>query len=182
MVLLALALLAAQEKPIVVRFAMQHDTGAKDGRGARKLKPDEEQSLAKEFRKVAACKEVAVKDGRFSLTLHPGKPLKLTELKAAGKQAPVEEGFNQIIFNTLLLEGRVILHLNVDQNRDKVKDALKGGKVEAVEEAPDGWTCTIQAPGVDPLTLVKRVCQKCGIEYRVFDILKDVTWLPQEAR
>ncbi len=182
MILLALALLAAQEKPLVIRFGMQHDTGAKDGRGARKLKPEEEQALAQEFRAIPACKELAVKDGLFSLTLRPGTSLKVTELKTAGKKAPVEEGFNQIVFNTLRLEGKVALHLNVEKNRDHVKAALQGGKVEAVEETPDGWICTIQAPGVDPLTLVKRVCQKCGIEYRVFDILKDITWLPQEAR
>jgi len=177
MVLLALALLAAQEKaPPVLKFAMQHDTGAKDGRGARKLKPDEEQALAKEFRALPAFKEVAVKDGLFTLPPAPGAFLKLSELRGAGKKAPVEEGFNQIVLNTLKLEGRVTLHLQVEKNREKVRPALKNGRVEAVEEAPDGWTCTIKAPGADLPSLVKAVCQACGVEYRLFDVLKDVTW------
>jgi hypothetical protein len=176
MVLLALALLAAQEKPPALKFAMQHDTGAKDGRGARKLKPDEEQALAREFRALPAFKEVAVKDGQFTLTPAPGSSLRLSELRGAGKKAPVAEGFHQIVLNTLRLEGKVTLHLQVEKNREKVRAALKGGRVEAVEEAPDGWTCTIKAPGVDIPGLIKAVCQACGLEYRLFDVLKDVTW------
>ena len=164
-VLLALVLLT-QDKPLPLKFMMQHDTGAKDGRGARKLTADEEQALAKEFRAMPGMKEVAVKDGHFTLT--PGTSIKLSELRAAGKKAPVAEGFNQIVLNTLKLEGKVTVALEVAKNRDKIKDALKA------EEGPDGWT--FKATGVDVPSLVKQVCAKCGVEYRLFDVLKDITW------
>lgn len=165
-----------QEKPAVLKFLMQHDTGAKDGKGARKLTADEQQALLKEFKGLAACKEAVAKDGLFTLTLAPGMSLKLSELRAAGKKAPVAEGFNQILLNTLKLEGRVTLALAVEKNRDKVKAVLKGGAVEAVEESLDGWTCTIKGPGIDAPGLVKRVCAGCGLDYRLFEILKDITW------
>jgi hypothetical protein len=163
--LLALAL-SSQDRPLPIKFMMQHDTGAKDGLGARKLTPAEEQALAKEFRAMPSMKDVAVKDGVFTLT--PGGPVKLSDLRAAGKRAPVQEGFNQIVLNTLKLEGKVTVALDVAKNRDKLKDILKA------EEGPDGWT--FKATGVDVPTLVKQVCAKCGVEYRLFDVLKDITW------
>lgn len=166
MLLLALLLQATQEQAKPLKFMMQHDTGAKDGRGARKLMPDEEQALAKEFRAMPGMKEVVVKDGVFTLT--PGGPVKLSELRAAGKRAPVQEGFNQIVLNTLKLEGRVTLALDVSKNRDKLKDILKA------EEGPDGWT--FKASGADLPSVVKNVCAKCGVDYKLFEVLKDVTW------
>jgi hypothetical protein len=165
MVLLAL-LLVVQDAPKPLKFMMQHDTGAKDGRGARKLTADEEQALAKEFRAMPGMKDVAVKDGVFTLT--PGTSVRLSELRAAGKKAPVQEGFNQILLNTLKLEGQVTLALEVAKNRDKIKDALKA------EEGPEGWT--FNAKGSDIPTLVKRVCAACGVDYKLFQVLKDVTW------
>ena len=164
--LLALLLLP-QDKPLPIKFMMQHDTGAKDGRGARKLTPDEEQALAKEFRAMPGMKDVAVKDGIFTLT--PGTSVKLSELRAAGKKAPVQEGFHQILLNTLKLDGKVTLALEVAKNRDKLKDILKA------EEGPDGWT--FKGTGGDIPSVVKSVCAKCGVEYKLFEVLKDVTWV-----
>lgn len=157
---------AAQGRPL--RFAMQHDTGAKDGRGARKLSPDEELALAREFRSMPAVGDVAVKNGIFALTLKPASSVKLSELRAAGKRVPVQEGFHQIVLNTLKLEGKVTLALELARNREKLKDILKA------EEGPGGWT--FQGTGVDLPSLVKSVCAKCGVEYRLFEVLKDVTW------
>lgn len=174
--LLALLVLAPQEKDARLRFLMQHDTGAKDGVGARKLKPEEERALEKEFKALPAVKDAVLKDSVATLTLKPDSSVKLSELRGAGKKAPVEEGFNQIVFNSLKLEGSVTLHLNVAQNREKVKDALKGGKVTDVTETADGWRCLIKAPGADVLALIKAVAAKCGVEYKVFEILKDITW------
>ncbi|HEX7900086.1 MAG TPA: hypothetical protein VF950_20125 [Planctomycetota bacterium] len=155
-----------QDRPLPIKFLMQHDTGAKDGRGARKLTPDEEQALAKEFRAMPGMKDVAVKDGVFTLT--PGTSIKLSELRAAGKKAPVQEGFHQIVLNTLKLEGQVTVALEVAKNRDKLKDILKA------EEGPGGWT--FKASGQDVPTLVKTVCAKCGVDYKLFEVLKDITW------
>jgi hypothetical protein len=164
--LLLALVLSTQDKPLPIKFMMQHDTGAKDGLGARKLTPAEEQALAKEFRAMPSMKEVAVKDGIFTLT--PGGPVKLSELRAAGKRAPVQEGFNQIVLNTLKLEGRITVALEVAKNKEKIKDALKA------EEGPDGWT--FKASGQDVPTLVKTICAKCGVEYKLFEVLKDITW------
>jgi hypothetical protein len=165
-VLLLAFLLLAQDAPKPLKFAMQHDTGAKDGRGARKLTPDEEQALAKEFRAMPGMKDVAVKDGVFTLT--PGTSIKLSELRAAGKKAPVREGFNQILLNTLKLEGKVTLALDVAKNRDKLKDLLKA------EEGPDGFT--FKGTGADLPSVIKSVCARCGVDYKLFEVLKDVTW------
>ena len=165
--LLALLPLLQDTTPKPLKFMMQHDTGAKDGRGARKLTPDEEQALAKEFRAMPGMKEVAVKDGVFTLT--PGASVKLSELRAAGKKAPVQEGFHQILLNTLKLEGRITLALEVAKNRDKLKDILKA------EEGPDGWT--FKGTGSDIPSVVKSICAKCGVDYKLFEVLKDVTWV-----
>jgi len=174
--LLVLALMTPQEKDAKLRFLMQHDTGAKDGVGARKLKPEEERALEKEFAGLAAVQSAVLKDSVATLTLKPGASVKLSELRGAGKKAAVDEGFNQIVFNSLKLEGSVTLHLNVEKNRDRVAKALKGGKITDVDETPDGWRCLIKAPGADVLSLIKVVAAKCEMEYRVFEILKDITW------
>ena len=169
-------LLLVQEKETKIRFGLQHDTGAKDGIGARKLNPEEERAFEKELRVLPACKEAVVKGSAATVTLNPGSTLKFTEIKAAGKRVPTPDGgFNQVIFNTLKLEGRVTLTLNVEKNREKVKDALKAAGAAEVTEEGDGWTCVFKTPE-DTIGLVKTISAKCGIEYRIFEILKDITW------
>jgi len=173
----ALIVVGIQEKDTKIRFALQHDTGAKDGVGARKLNAEEERGFEKELRALPAVKEVFVKSSVATVTLQPGSTLKFTEIKAAGKRVPTPQGgFNQVVFNSLKLEGRVTLTLQVEKNREKVKDALKTGPVREVSETADGWECRIAAPGADVIGLVKNVCAKCGVEYRIFDILKDIAW------
>jgi hypothetical protein len=172
----AVLLLGAQEKETRIRFALQHDTGAKDGIGARKLNPEEDRAFEKELRALPAVKEATVKASAATVVLNPGATLKFTEIKAAGKKVPTPDGgFNQVVFNTLKLEGRVTLALQVEKNREKVKDAIKGAGAVEVAEGADGWDCVFKTPE-DTIGLVKAICAKCGLEYRIFEILKDITW------
>ena len=84
-------------------------------------------------------------------------------------------GFNQVVFNTLKLEGRVTLTLQIEKNRDKVKDALKAAGAAEVTEREGTWECLFKTPE-DTIGLIKGICAKCGLEYRIFEILKDITW------
>ncbi len=174
--LLALLVLVSQEKETKIRFALQHDTGAKDGVGARKLNAEEERAFEKELRALAAVKEATVKASVATVVLNPGAALRFTEIKAAGKRVPTPDGgFNQVVFNALKLEGRVTLTLQVEKNRERVKEALKGAGAAEVTEGPDGWTCLFRTPK-DTIALVKAICAKCGLEYRIFEVLKDIAW------
>jgi hypothetical protein len=157
---------------------MQHDTGAKDGRGARKLESAEEQALLKEFRALPGVKDASAKEGAFSLILAEGATLKLSELRAATKRVPVAEGFNQILLNTLRLEGKTALWLEPGRGRERLKDALKAARAAEASEEPDGsWACRFPASGPDLVALVKTVCARCGADYRLFEVLRDAAWI-----
>jgi hypothetical protein len=172
----AALLLVAQEKETKIRFALQHDTGAKDGIGARKLNPEEDRAFEKELKALAAVKEATVKGSAATVVLNPGATLKFTEIKAAGKKVPTPDGgFNQVVFNTLKLEGRVTLTLQIEKNREKVKDALKAAGAAEVTEGEGTWECLFKTPE-DTIGLIKTICARCGLEYRIFEILKDITW------
>ncbi|HXX92266.1 MAG TPA: hypothetical protein VEN81_01450, partial [Planctomycetota bacterium] len=79
------------------------------------------------------------------------------------------------------LEGHVSLNLHVEKNPDKVKDALKEIGFKDVVENGNDFEGTFKSP-IDVVTIIKKVCLKTGAEYKIFEILKDVTWLPAPAK
>ena len=82
----------------------------------------------------------------MTVELAPGKSLKFTDIKRAGKSAALPDGGHlQVVFNSLKLQGTVTLSLQVEKNRDKVAAALKSaGKTREVTETEDGYRFTIR--------------------------------------
>ena len=142
------------------------------------LKPDEAKSFAAELKELAGVQDAACTESTATLTLKPEGTLKLTELRATGKKTLSYDGGKPVIvFNTIKLEGRVTLTLHVEKNPDKVKDALKELGWKDVTEAEGVWGGTVKSP-IDVVSLVKKIFAKTGAEYKIFEILKDIAWLP----
>ena len=53
--------------------------------------------------------------------------------------------------------------------------ASKRVTIREVAESGDDYDATIKTP-VDIVTVVKKVCAKTGAEYKIFEVLKEVTW------
>jgi hypothetical protein len=170
----ALFLLAAQDPPRKLAFKVEHIH--LETRKTAPLKPDEAKSFAEELQELPAVKEAACTENTATVTLKPGAVLKLSSLRSAGKKTLGADGGKPVIvFNTLKLEGKVTLTLHVEKNRDKVKDALKESGFKDVTESGNEYEGVVKTP-VDVITVVKKVAAKTGVEYKVFEILKDVAW------
>ncbi len=174
MTLLLAALICLQDKPVKVRFDVQHMPTDPSGK-PRPLEPKEIRAFEAELKELPGVQEAACTQVAVTLTLRPEGQLRLSELRGAGKKTlGTETGKPVIIFNSIKLEGRVSITLHVEKNPDKVKDALKGFG-EVLSES--GETCEVKLKSAVPvLTLVKAVAAKTGVEYKVFDILKDIVW------
>jgi hypothetical protein len=174
MALLLAAFLAAQEAPVKLKFDVQHmpsDPGGKP----RPLEPQEIRAFEAELKALPGVRDAACTPVAVTLTLQPEARLKLSEIRMAGKRTlGTETGKPVLVFNSITLEGRVSVTLRVEKNRDQVKDALKGYG-EVVSESDETYELKLKS-GVPVLALVKAVAAKTGVEYKVFEILKDVVW------
>ena len=142
------------------------------------LKPEEAKSFAAELRELAGIQDATCTESLATITIKPDAALKLSELRMTGKKTLTYDGGKPVmVFNTIKVEGHVTLNLHVDKNPDKVKDALKELGFKDVTENGNDYDGTIKTP-VDVVTIIKKVCAKTGAEYKIFDILKDITWQP----
>ncbi len=165
---------AAQESPQKLKFQVEHLN--LETKKAAPLKGDEAKTFAAELKELAAVQDATCTETTATITLKPDAKLRWTELKAAGKKALSYDGGKPVIvFNTLKLEGRVTVTLHVEKNADKVADALKGLGFQDVTVSGEDYDARVKSP-VDAVTLVKAVAKKTGVEYKVFEILKDVVW------
>ena len=179
-ILLAILLLAAQEPPRKIKFQMEHFKV--DTKKTVPLRPEEAAAFAAELKEMPGVQDAACSETGATVILKPGSTLKLSELRGAGKKTLGQDGGKPVIvFNTLRLEGRVTLTLRVEKNRERVKDALKDAGFKDVTESGDDYEGTVKTP-VDVVTVVKKVATKTGVEYRIFDILKEVIWHAPAAR
>ena len=164
----------AQAAPRKVGFRVEHFKA--DARQSVPLKPEEAKSFAAELKGLAAVEDATCAESSATVTLRPGATLKLSDLRSAGKKTLSYDGGKPVIvYNTLKLEGRVTLTLQVAKNPDRVKDALKEAGFKDVTESGSDWGGTVGTP-VDVVTVVKKVAAKAGVDYRIFEILKDVAW------
>jgi hypothetical protein len=172
--LLGVLFFAAREEPLKIKFQVEHFNV--ETRKSAPLKPDEAASFAAGLRELAAVQDAACTENTATVTLKPGATLRLSELRSAGKKALSYDGGKPVIvFNTVKAEGKVTLTLHVEKNRDKVKEALREAGFKDVTESGENYDGTARMP-VDVVTVVKKVAAKTGVEYRLFDILKDVAW------
>jgi hypothetical protein len=142
------------------------------------LKPEEAKSFAAELKELAGVQDASCTESQATITIKPDAALKLSELRATGKKTLTYDGGKPVmVFNTIKIEGHVTLNLHVDKNPEKVKDALKDLGFKDVTENGNDYEGTVKSP-VDVVTIIKKVCAKTGAEYKIFDILKDITWLP----
>lgn len=177
--LLLAFLLSGADDPVKLRLVVQLDTGAKDGIGTRKLTPEEGGAFAKSLETLEAIKSATWKNPVMTVELAPGSSLKFTDIKRAGKSAALPNGGHlQVVFNSLKLQGTVTLSLSVEKNQDKVAAALKSaGKTREVAETSAGYRFTIRRGSSVPIIpLIKSVARKTGVEYRIFRILRNITW------
>jgi hypothetical protein len=179
MMTLALALFAllAQDKPEApqkLKFTVEHFN--LETKKAVPLKPEESKSFASELRELAAVQDASCTESAATVTLKPGASLRWTEMKAVGKKTLSYDGGKPVIvFNTLRLEGHVTVTLHVEKNADKVADALKGVGFQDVTASGDEYDGKVKTP-VDVVRVVKAVAAKAGVEYKIFEIFKDVVW------
>lgn len=179
-VFLALLLLLAQEAPRKLKFQVEHLN--LETKKAAPLKADEAKSFAAELKELAAVEDASCTESVATVVLKPGSSLKWTDMKAVGKKTLSYDGGKPVIvFNTLRLEGRVTLTLQVEKNADKVADALKGLGFQDLTAAGDQYEGRAKSP-VDIVTVVKAVAKKTGVEYRIFEIFKDVVWHAPPAK
>jgi hypothetical protein len=172
--LCVLCLAAVQDPPQKLKFQVEHFN--LETKKAAPLKSDEAKSFASELKELAAVQDASCTETTATLTLKPEATLRWTELKAAGKKTLSYDGGKPVIvFNTLKLEGHVTVTLHVEKNADKVVDALKGLGFQDVNASGDDYDARVKSP-VDVVTLVKAVAKKTGVEYKVFEIFKDVVW------
>ncbi len=163
-----------QDAPQKLKFQVEHFN--LETKKAVPLKPEEAKSFAAELKEMASVQDATCSESTATLTLKPDASLRWTELKAAGKKTLSYDGGKPVIvFNTLKLEGRVTVTLHVEKNADKVPDALKGLGFQDVVANGDDYDGRLKSP-VDVVTLVKAVCKKTGVDYKVFEIFKDVVW------
>ncbi|HLF93335.1 MAG TPA: hypothetical protein VJB14_07730 [Planctomycetota bacterium] len=172
-----LLLVAFQDPPArKLRFQVEHIN--LETKKVAPLKPEEAKSFAAELKELAGVQDAACTESVATVTLKPEGTLKLTELRGTGKKTLTYDGGKPVIvFNTIRLEGRVALTLHLEKNAEKVKDALKEMGWKDVTEAEGVWGGTVKTP-VDVVTVVKRICAKTGAEYKIFEILKEITWNP----
>lgn len=169
--------LVSQEAPQKLKFQVEHLNV--DAKQAVPLKPEEAKAFAEELKKLAGVKDAACTESVATITLSGEGPLKLSDLRAAGKKTLTYDGGKPVIvFNTLRLEGRVTLTLKVDKNPEKVKDALKDLGWKDVKESDGAWEGTVKSP-IDAVSVVRKICAKTGTEYKIFEILKDIAWHPR---
>ncbi len=179
--LLAALLAAPQEKPVRLKFDVQHMPATPEGK-PRPLKSVEVRDFEAELMSLPACQEAACTESSASLTLKPGATLKLSELRAAGKKTlGTDAGKPVIVFNTIKLEGHVALTLHVEKNPEKVREALKAFPLELLSESGETFECRFKS-AVPVLSVVKAAAAKAGVEYKVFEILKDVAWTAPAAK
>ena len=174
MVALLAVLLCLQEIPQKLKFQVEHFN--LETKKAVPLKAEEAKSFAAELKEMAAVQDATCTETTATMTLKPEAKLRWTELKAAGKKTLSYDGGKPVIvFNTLKLEGHVTVTLHVEKNADKVAEALKGLGFQDVTANGDDYDAKVKTP-VDVVTLVKAVARKTGVEYKVFEIFKDVVW------
>ena len=174
----ALTLLLAAG-PGELELTVQLDTGAKDGIGVRAVTPAEGEAFATSIATLDAVAGASWKAPVMTVALKPGAALKFTDLKRASTSAQLPDGGHlQVVFNLLKLEGEVTLALSVEQNADRLPAALKGAtKAKEVVETPDGWRFTIpKGRSVAVVPLIKTLAAKTGVPYRIFSILRNITW------
>ena len=166
-----------QEAPQKLKFQVEHFN--LETKKAAPLKAEEAKSFAAELKELPQVQDATCTESIATVTLKPGASLRWTEMKAVGKKTLSYDGGKPVIvFNTIKLEGHVTLNLHVEKNPDKVKDALKELGFKDVTENGNDYDGTIKTP-VDVVTIVKKVCAKTGAEYKIFEVLKDITWLPK---
>lgn len=176
----AALLLLAQDAPRKIRFQVEHLN--LETKKAAPLKAEEAKSFAAELKELAAVEDATCTESVATVVLKPGASLKWTDMKAVGKKTLSYDGGKPVIvFNTLKLEGRVTLTLQVEKNADKVADALKGMGFQDVTASGDRYEGRAKSP-VDVVTIVKAVAKKTGVEYRIFEIFKEVVWHAPAAK
>jgi len=176
---LVLALLA-QDQPQKLKFTVEHFN--LETKKAAPLKPEESKSFAAELKELAAVQDATCTESVATVTLKPGASLRWTEMKAVGKKTLSYDGGKPVIvFNTLRLEGHVTVTLHVEKNADKVDEALKGLGFQEITSTGDDYDCKVKTP-VDLVRVVKTVAAKTGVEYKIFEIFKDVVWHAPAAK
>ncbi len=171
-------ILLGQEKVQKLKFEVQHmplEAGGKP----RVLKPEEIREFEAELKGLEGVKEAVCTESSATLTRDPAQTLKLSALRMAGKKTlGTDSGKPVIVFNSIRLEGRVRVVLHVEKNVEKVKEALKGfGSLRLIGAEGEAYELDVRSP-IPVLGLVKAVAAKAGVEYKVFEILKDIHWLP----
>lgn len=173
----ALGILAAvlcQAAPQKLKFQVEHIN--LETKKQVPLKPEEAKSFASELKEMAAVQDAVCTETLATVTLKPEASLRWTDMKAVGKKTLSYDGGKPVIvFNTLKLDGHVTVTLHVEKNADKVADALKGLGFQEVTASGDDYDCIVKSP-VDVVTVVKAVVKKTGVDYKVFEIFKDVVW------
>lgn len=180
---IAVLTLLAQEKPEPpqkLKFTVEHLN--LQTMKAAPLKPEESKSFASELKELAAVQDATCTESVATVTLKPGASLRWTDMKAVGKKTLTYDGGKPVIvFNTLRLEGRVTITLHVEKNADKVDDALKSVGFQDITATGDDYDAKVKSP-VDVVRVVKAVAAKTGVEYRIFEIFKDVVWHAPAAK
>lgn len=178
LVLLLLAQTATEGTPAPRKLRITVEHFKIDTKQAVPLKPEEAKSFAAELKELAGVQDATCTETQATITIKPDASLKLSELRATGKKTLTYDGGKPVmVFNTIKLEGHVTLNLHVDKNPEKVKDALKELGFKDVTENGNDFDGTLKSP-VDVVSVIKKVCAKTGAEYKIFEILKDITWLP----
>jgi len=171
---------AAQESPQKLKFQVEHLN--LETKKAAPLKTEESKSFAAELKELAAVQDATCTESVATVTLKSGASLRWTDMKAVGKKTLSYDGGKPVIvFNTLRLEGHVTITLHVEKNADKVDDALKSVGFQDVTSTGDDYDAKVKSP-VDVVRVVKAVSAKCGVEYKIFEIFKDVVWHAPPAK
>jgi hypothetical protein len=170
----AVLLFAPQDQPQKLKFTVEHLN--LQTMKAAPLKADEAKSFAAELKELPAVQDATCTQSVATVTLKPGASLRWTDMKAVGKKTLSYDGGKPVIvFNTLRLEGHVTITLHVEKNADKVPDALKAVGFQDVTSTGDDHDGKVKSP-VDVVRVVKAVAAKTGVEYKIFEIFKDVVW------
>ena len=176
----ALLLQEKPEAPQKLKFTVEHLN--LQTMKAAPLKAEESKSFAAELKELAAVQDAACTESVATVTLKPGASLRWTDMKTVGKKTLSYDGGKPVIvFNTLKLEGHVTVTLHVEKNADKVADALKAVGFQDVTSRGDDYDGKVKSP-VDMVRVVKAVAAKTGVEYKIFEIFKDVVWHAPPAK
>lgn len=169
-----LAALLLQEPPQKIKFQVEHIN--LETKKQVPLKAEEAKSFAGELKELPAVQDATCSETQAVVTLKPEASLRWTDMKAVGKKTLSYDGGKPVIvFNTVKLEGHVTVTLHVEKNADKVPEALKGLGFQDITSSGDDYDCKVRTP-VDVVTLVKAVVRKTGVDYKVFEIFKDLVW------